>query len=304
MAEYLIGAGGWWYFNIPGKDALEAYAKIFNFVEVNSTYYFIPPKEMVRSWKRRVPPGFDFSVRLNRIATHKFGMEPTSEVFRIFDYTKEICRILGSEIIVIETSKDMRYDHQKVCAIKDLLSSLTLEKTRIAWEIRSEKELPKTFINLMTEYNVIHCVDLSREEPAYESDQMYTRLFGKGKHNIYQFSDEELREIDNKIKGGAHKKVRVSFHGIKMYKDASRYKFFKEEKTFPPFTKYTGLLSLRSVPEEDAKFPLTKQELIESQGWKIIDITNEKRCHATDLLKQLPERMYLNVNEVIREIRD
>lgn len=179
MTEYSIGAGGWWYFNIPGKDSLEAYSKVFNFVEVNSTFYFIPSIEMVKSWKKRVPLGFDFSVRLNRIATHKYGMEPTSEVFQIFEHTRKVCRILDSEVIVVETPCNMKYDDQKVHAMKDLLGSLTLDRTRIAWEIRNEKKIPRALEKLMIEYNIIHCVDLSREEPSFKSDQIYTRLFGK-----------------------------------------------------------------------------------------------------------------------------
>jgi hypothetical protein len=37
LKEYLIGAGGWAYFQVPGVNSLAAYSKVFNFVEVNST---------------------------------------------------------------------------------------------------------------------------------------------------------------------------------------------------------------------------------------------------------------------------
>ncbi len=53
MSKVYIGAGGWAYFRIPGMDSLAAYAKAFDFVEVNSTFYTTPSIQMVRSWRRR-----------------------------------------------------------------------------------------------------------------------------------------------------------------------------------------------------------------------------------------------------------
>jgi len=68
----------------------------------------------------------------------------------------------------------------------------------------------------MQDQNIIHCVDISKVEPFYESDQLYTRLFGKGRDNIYQFTDEELREIEEKTRTREYEKVSISFHNIRM----------------------------------------------------------------------------------------
>lgn len=54
MVEILTGAGGWEYFNVP-SDRLHNYARAFRTVEVNSTFYTIPPLSLVESWRRRVP---------------------------------------------------------------------------------------------------------------------------------------------------------------------------------------------------------------------------------------------------------
>ena len=42
MIDYLVGTGGWGYFNVPNKPRLKAYSEIFNFVEVNNTFYQYP----------------------------------------------------------------------------------------------------------------------------------------------------------------------------------------------------------------------------------------------------------------------
>jgi uncharacterized protein YecE (DUF72 family) len=42
LTDYLIGTGGWVYFQVPGKPSLKAYSEVFNFVEVNYTFYEYP----------------------------------------------------------------------------------------------------------------------------------------------------------------------------------------------------------------------------------------------------------------------
>ena len=51
-------------------DELAYYAEHFDTVEVNSTFYRIPSVDVVRSWVRRTPPGFEFSVKLYQKFTH------------------------------------------------------------------------------------------------------------------------------------------------------------------------------------------------------------------------------------------
>jgi hypothetical protein len=155
----------------------------------------------------------------------------------------------------------------------------------------------------MQEYGIIHCADLSREEPAVDSGTVYTRVFGKGEHNVYQFTDEELVEVDRRIMSRDHRTAVVSFHNIRMYKDAARYKIYKQTERFSPVTKAKGQQSLKEVLKEDAEFPATKQELIKDQGWKMIDLTENKRVHASMLLSQLPDKEFRSVDEVLNGLR-
>ena len=76
MVEYLVGTGGWAYFNVPGKQPLKAYSEVFNFVEVNYTFYEYPDVRRVERWRRAVPEDFTFSVRCNQDLTHTIGLKP------------------------------------------------------------------------------------------------------------------------------------------------------------------------------------------------------------------------------------
>jgi len=301
MTELLIGTGGWAYFQVQGLDPLEAYAKAFNFVEVNSTFYEIPSLQLAKSWRQRVPPDFEFSVRCHKDVTHKYQLEPVEEALNTFDVMTDICRILNSRFLILETPSSLDFTSEKTESIGNFFQSANTKGIRIAWEVRrgEAKPVPSSLATLMQDCKIIHCVDLSKEEPAIESDTVYTRVFGKGEHNIYQFTDEELLEVDRKIMSSGSKTTAVSFHNVRMYKDAARFKIYKETKSFPLVTRAKGQQSLKEVLMEDAKFPATKQQLIKDQGWKVIDLAENKRAHAYTLLQKLPDKQFRSVEEVL-----
>mgnify|MGYP002784462222 CR=1 FL=1 len=86
MGELRIGTSGWNYptgrgtwngvFYPPSRgrrkdfDELEYYARHFDTVEVNSTFYGQPRASVTRAWTERTPHGFDFSIKLYQKFTH------------------------------------------------------------------------------------------------------------------------------------------------------------------------------------------------------------------------------------------
>jgi uncharacterized protein YecE (DUF72 family) len=75
-----IGCSGWNYLHwrngvfypprLPPRRWLEFYARRFDTVEVNSTFYRLPRETAVANWVRESPPGFLFTVKMSRYATH------------------------------------------------------------------------------------------------------------------------------------------------------------------------------------------------------------------------------------------
>ncbi len=301
IRDYLIGTGGWAYFQVPGLNSLAAYSKVFNFVEVNSTFYKMPLLEEVDRWRKLVPQDFQFSVRANQTITHKFKLQPTKQVFYAFERMKQICTRLHADLLHLQVPSSFEFSNKSILNLRNMLSSMSVNKLRLALELREKNssQLPPQLVKTMQEYNIIHCVDLSKGEmPVYDSDIVYTRLFGKGKHNVYQPADDELQEIDNKASNGNHEKIVMSFHFVKMYKDAARLKMYKQTGKFPRATGSTGLASLEEVLGENARFPTTKEQLIRSQGWKIFDLTETEKVKVGDALSRLPEGTYNDLNQV------
>jgi uncharacterized protein YecE (DUF72 family) len=302
VKEYLIGTGGWAYFQVPGVNSLVAYSRVFNFVEVNSTFYEIPSLRKVEAWRKLVPSDFQFSVRAHRSITHTHKLRPVKDALETFEQMRRICSVLNADILHVQTPAFFKSSDTLAETLDDFLASVNLEGIRVALEFRATQpsKIPARLLKTMQDRGVIHCVDLSKgETPAFESDILYTRLFGKGRHNIYQPTDSELVQIDKEATSGGSKKVAMSFHFVRMYKDAARLKMYKQHGKFPMITKSTGLGSLEEILSEDAMFPLTKQELINSQGWKLFDVKEHQRTRAEQLLQNLPEGTYKNISEVI-----
>jgi len=73
-----IGCSGWnyasWkdevYEGKPPRLWLEHYARLFDTVEVNNTFYRLPNREAVANWERTAPPGFLFTIKASRYLTH------------------------------------------------------------------------------------------------------------------------------------------------------------------------------------------------------------------------------------------
>ncbi|MEM2889086.1 MAG: DUF72 domain-containing protein [Candidatus Bathyarchaeia archaeon] len=302
--ELLVGAGGWLYFQVPGLKPLVAYSRAFNFVEVNSTFYKIPDLEVAELWRKMVSDDFVFSVRCHRDVTHKYMLRPVEEALDALERMVEVCEVLNARYLVLQTPATLGFDAEEIGSARNLLESVNLKRARLVWEIRKKpgKPVPKCVTALMQDLDIIHCMDISKEAPLVQSDTVYTRVFGKGQRNIYQFSDEELAEIDSKIMSVNPRVAAVSFHNVRMYKDAARFRIYKETGKFPSVTGVEGKQSLRKVLMEDARFPATREELLKTQGWKVIDLVGDKRVHASALLVRLPSETFRSVEEVLAKL--
>jgi uncharacterized protein YecE (DUF72 family) len=169
-----------------------------------------------------------FSVRCHKDLTHKYYLSPGKESYEILARSLRICSELRAEILHIQTPPSFNPD-EKLKDIRDLFSSIDLGAVKLAWEVRGH--MAKGTIELMHDLGIIHCTDISKEMPSTDSNILYTRLFGHGKHNLYQFDDAELLDIDGKIRENNLEKAYLTFHGARMYSDAARLKVYQAENS-------------------------------------------------------------------------
>jgi uncharacterized protein YecE (DUF72 family) len=104
-AALRLGTQGWNYpawvgpFYPPGTrpvDFLRTFARAFDTVEVDSTFYAIPPVSTVRGWATRTPPSFRFTLKLPQEITHVRRFRDARDVLLTFvDRARELGPRLG-----------------------------------------------------------------------------------------------------------------------------------------------------------------------------------------------------------------
>ncbi len=63
----------------PPSDYLAIYAREFDTVEIDATFYRPPSERMVDGWRERTPPGFLLAAKVPRVITHEKVLEGCAE---------------------------------------------------------------------------------------------------------------------------------------------------------------------------------------------------------------------------------
>jgi len=135
-----IGTSGWSYPHWKGRfypadladeDALAFYARHFDCVEINNTFYRLPDPGTLEHWRDDVPAHFTFAAKASRYITHmkKLG-EPSRSTAAFF----ERIGILGSKLgpVLFQLPPRWHANRDRLCA---LLAALP-RRHRYAFEFR------------------------------------------------------------------------------------------------------------------------------------------------------------------------
>jgi uncharacterized protein YecE (DUF72 family) len=109
-----IGTQGWNYAAWLGPfypegtrpaDLLSVYAQAFDTVEVDSTFYAVPPPNTVRGWARRTPDDFVFALKLPQEITHERRLRDVADETALF---LDRARMLGDKLgpILVQLGPD------------------------------------------------------------------------------------------------------------------------------------------------------------------------------------------------------
>lgn len=236
MDSIYVGTGGWYDYKkdslAPGMR-LKAYAKKFNFVEVNSTFYKLIDPTTVERWRQQVPEDFEFSVKCYQALTHKIGIKPVEDAFNTINTMIAYCKALHAKILLLESPAFTPLNEKSVEDAGEFFHSLSLDDVRIAWEIRRRtEEIPDILIDLMKDLDIIHAVDLSWEEPRYTSDITYTRVFGNPK-NEFRLGPHDYEKVARKVRSSGSKMTFITTHGLRMVDDAEKLIEALKNDSFP-----------------------------------------------------------------------
>ena len=191
-AEIRLGCQGWNYAAWVGPffpprtraaDFLTVYARAFNTVEVDSTFYATPAAQTVRSWASRVPDGFTFALKLPQEITHENRLRRSDALLqRFFEVARELGPKLGP--VLIQLGPD--FSPSELPALAAFLPLLPRD-LRVAVEFRQRGWVNDGIVALLAEHHVALTLADARFIPRSvmlkladrpTSDFMYLRWMG------------------------------------------------------------------------------------------------------------------------------
>ena len=180
VARSRVGTQGWNYDAWVGPfyplgtrpaDFLTVYARAFDTVEVDSTFYAIPPQKTVRGWAQKVPDDFVFSLKLPQEITHERRLRNSDDLAtEFFDRARELGHRLGP--VLIQLGPD--FGPTELPAVASFLPKLPRD-IRFAIEFRQRGWIHDGVLALLAEHNVALTLSDGRWIPRKQMMQLATR---------------------------------------------------------------------------------------------------------------------------------
>lgn len=202
-----IGTSGWHYRHwrgpfypekLPASEMLPFYAERFATVELNTTFYRLPPPKAPSDWRRRTPGGFCFAAKGSRFITHmKKLREPEPALERYFDRIRDLGNKLGP--IVFQLPPQWPLNLERLAAFLGALP----RRRRYAFEFRNPSWNVQPVYDLLEAHNAAYCIfDLAGFQSPLEvtADFTYIRLHGPGGKYQGSYDDRSLRGWANRLR--------------------------------------------------------------------------------------------------------
>src|SRR5437867_8231312 len=138
--EIRIGTSGWHYPHwrgpfypekLPGAKMFEYYARHFDTVELNTTFYRLPPEGSAAEWRKSAPRDFLFAAKGSRFLTHMKKLKDAGQgIERYFERVGPLGKELGP--IVFQLPPRWRVNAERL----DTFLAALPRRRRYAFELR------------------------------------------------------------------------------------------------------------------------------------------------------------------------
>ena len=231
--QYYIGCSGWSYSAWKGpfypsnmdnsSDWLSYYASVFDYVEIDSSFYRMPNLFTVKNWLKKTPENFKFTAKFPKVITHDKHLK---DVSRELEYFHQSMLPLRDKILALLIQLPPSL---KITEGLDNLRQVVLEldtKFRYAVEVRDRSWFQDLAYNFFANNNI--CMVWSqlaelRTPPIVTTDFLYIRLIGdrsideKDFGKIQKDRVIEMKKWSSKIKrvikqeeGGGRKNINLA----------------------------------------------------------------------------------------------
>lgn len=208
MATAWIGTSGWSYKHwengkfyppklAPG-DYLRYFAGHFRTVEINYSYYQLPPRTTFELWQRKAPAGFLFAVKASRYLTHmKKLKDPSEPLSRLLGNASGLGKTFGPVLFQFPRRWDL--DLARLQAFMEALQAHPAH--RYAFEFRHRSWLCSDVYACLDAYGAALCQPIGWGIPLdvrLTADWTYVRFHGGERSHF--FEDDELAPWATRIR--------------------------------------------------------------------------------------------------------
>jgi uncharacterized protein YecE (DUF72 family) len=184
--------GGFYPAELPQKRWFEHYARDFDTVEINASFYRVPLVSTFDGWREKAPPGFRYAVKANRFMTHmKKLIDCEVPLAEFIELARRLGPTLGPILYQLPPSL-----HLDLARLKAFLKRLPPDLEHVV-EFRHKSWYEEDVLALLDQYGcgfVAH--DLKGlKSPRWASGRTaYVRFHGAGGKYWGRYSDEALLE--------------------------------------------------------------------------------------------------------------
>jgi uncharacterized protein YecE (DUF72 family) len=208
-----VGTSGWSYrewdriFYPEGvkatQDRLAYYAKHFNTIEVNYSFYHLPKVGTYQKWAGAAPDDFIFSVKASRYITH---IRRLSRIGPSWDKFIDGARTLGKRLgpVLLQFPPGWPADARRLSRFLDRLKKdFASPLIHPVFEFRHRSWFTEAIYSILREAGATLCIAQSSRYPCVEeitAERVYYRFHGPGDLFASRYSDEELRSWAGRIR--------------------------------------------------------------------------------------------------------
>jgi uncharacterized protein YecE (DUF72 family) len=208
--EIRIGCSGWQYRHwrgrfyprdLPTDDWLAHYARRFDTVELNNSFYRLPEADTFAAWGRRVPDNFLFAVKASRYLTHlKRLREPSEPLNRLWSRATKLGDHLGPMLYQLPPRWQRDVDR-----LRSFVAGLPPHRLH-AIEFREPSWYDRDVYDLLADAGVALCLhdmpgSATRPEPI--GPFVYVRFHGATAKYRGGYSPQQLRSWAERLAGWA-----------------------------------------------------------------------------------------------------
>ncbi len=191
--SYKEWKGSFYPEKLAAKDMLPYYSSKLPAVELNNTFYRLPQRSMVESWKAQVPDNFRFSVKASQRITHfKRLKEAADETKYMLETVSALDDRLG--VVLYQLPPNMKKDLER---LETFLKNLPPDPPS-AFEFRHPTWFDDDVLELLRSANRALCISDTDDLPVSHIDK--TADWGYLRLRRVNYSTTDLREWISRMK--------------------------------------------------------------------------------------------------------